>query len=189
MLCWVEENCPENLNWECVMFVAVIDWTDPSSSPWQWINLTVGFLGLVLTWIAASRAKAAKTAAQAARKSASMLARHDRFQELQLEFQDLQLLVSNNSSAELLGTKCSRLVSATMRFKTEATAELGDASRENLDIIREQLREMGNTVFNPKIAEGTRRARFQIALDAMAGAIGVVAANLGRALLENQNDN
>ena len=76
-----------------------------------------------------------------------------------------------------------------MRFKTEATAELGAASRENLDIIREQLREMGNTVFNSKIVEVTRRARFQIALDAIAGSIGVVAANLGRALLENNHVN
>ena len=171
------------------MCAAVIEWANPSSSLWQWVNLVVGFLGLGLTWIAASRAKAAKTAAQDARKSATMLARHDRFQELQLEFQDLQLLVSNNSSAELLAAKCSRLVSATMRFKTEATAELGDASRENLDIIREQLRELSITVFNPKIVEATRRARFQIALDAMAGAIGVVVANLGRALSENNNVN
>ena len=171
------------------MFVAVIDWTDPSSSPWQWVNLTVGFFGLALTWIAASRAKAAKTAAQEARKSASMLARHDRFQDLQLEFQDLHLLVSNNSFPELLATKGSRLISAVIRFKTDAGENLSAENRKNLDMIREQLRAMNSTIFNLKIVEGTRRMRFQVALDEIAEAIGFIGANLGRALSENRNDN
>ena len=172
------------------MVVAAIDWMKPDDPAWQWINLTFGVVGLLLgvvsAWqstLAARRAKAATLAAREARNAAMQLARHDRLQELQMEFQDLQLLVDTPS---LLAAKCHRLRALVVGFKTEAVRILDEYSLERLDIAREQLMDMSKTAFNTTLKAENRLVRLQSAFGEIAEALSIVAATLGRELTEQK---
>ena len=176
------------------MVVAAIDWMNPADTAWQWFNLVVGAVGLLMgvvsAWqsiLAARRAKDATDAARDARNAAMQLARHDRLQELQMEFQDLQLLID---TPRLLAAKCTRLRAAVVGYKTEAAKALDERSLERLDIAREQLQDMSETAFNTKkLTDDNRSVRLQLAFGEIAEALSFVSATLGRELTERKHGN
>ncbi len=111
----------------------------------QWIGLAATVLGLavgigslVAAWVAASRAKGAREAAESARQAATRLGRIAKLGDLIGDMQELQTMLARADLHAIAG-KANLLRGRIVRLKSEAYTELRFDEQENLDLARGHL--------------------------------------------------
>jgi len=111
----------------------------------QWIGLVATGLGLAVgigslaaAWVAASRAKGAREAAESARQAAIRLGRIAKLGDLIGDMQELQTMLARADLHAIAG-KANLLRGRIVRLKSEAYTELMFEERGNLDLARDHL--------------------------------------------------
>jgi hypothetical protein len=111
----------------------------------QWIGFVATVLGLAVgigslawAWVAASRAKGAREAAQSARQAAIRLGRVAQLGDLIADVQELQTMLAREDLTAV-SSKANHLRGRIVRLKSQAYTELRLEEQENLDAARDQL--------------------------------------------------
>lgn len=135
---------------------------DNLSPTLQWVGFIATLAGAWLAWWAWWRAKGAHEQARLATEAAICLGRVAQLSDLIADMRELQEMLARGD-LPAVAAKCQHLRGRVVRFKAEAYTELTDVERQNLDLARRHLEEMGDVAAVGRGKETRRIGRIQLA--------------------------
>ena len=131
--------------------------------PWaQWLGLLATITGALLALWAGLKAKGAREQARAAKEAAVRLGRVAQLGDLIADMRELQEMLARGDLPGV-AAKCQHLRGRVVRFKAEAYTELREEERQNLDLARRHLEEIGEVAAVGRGKESGRIGRIQLA--------------------------
>jgi hypothetical protein len=157
----------------------VANWlTDPSSHAWQWANIAMGAVGLLVASFTYFQAKSARRAAEDASRAATHISQEYQLTDLQEDLIELQQFVEVGVISGHVTTRLIRLRARLRELRQRVAPNEGrEAILENLDVANELLGSIAKEAVNPRTQTATKVERIVgslgEAISAVSDAIGL----------------